>query len=408
MIRNCPNCASKIVYDISLGALSCDKCGGIYDVEEFDAMYGIPDDEDIVPAEDAEKSFIDNELIKEAHKKMMDVSIFNCSSCGGEIIVSSTEASTFCIYCGNPNIVFSRIKKINRPDAIIPFSIPKEVAEVLLRTKLKKGLFVPKAIKNFNTDSLVGIYVPYHINNIRYRDTFSMEYYVEEGNGRARKSVRKVFYISGECVFDRLTTDACTNLNDELTYHVEPYDVVEAVPFENEYLLGFYSDIPDVSFDEAFNVACKKAKDVIYDDIQKRVDGSRKKILMSDPQIENLSEPLLALMPMWFLSYTYKGQKYTSVINGQTGKIVGGVPIDKFKFITSAILVGLLSFILAVFIGSIIPVTSDSIQLNVYCSIIALASITYGVTSFIRAKKALMRSSSNITRLFATKRQGGQ
>ena len=33
MIRNCPNCASKIVFDASLGALSCDKCGGIFDVE---------------------------------------------------------------------------------------------------------------------------------------------------------------------------------------------------------------------------------------------------------------------------------------------------------------------------------------------------------------------------------------
>lgn len=50
-----------------------------------------------------------------------------------------------------------------------------------------------------------------------------------------------------------------------------------------------------------------------------------------------------ALMPVWLLSSTYKGKVYSFAMNGQTGKFVGQLPIDKgraFGFF-SAITVGL-------------------------------------------------------------------
>ena len=36
-----------------------------------------------------------------------------------------------------------------------------------------------------------------------------------------------------------------------------------------------------------------------------------------------------ALYPVWLLNTTYNGQKYTFAMNGQTGKFVGDLPLDK-------------------------------------------------------------------------------
>ena len=36
-----------------------------------------------------------------------------------------------------------------------------------------------------------------------------------------------------------------------------------------------------------------------------------------------------ALYPVWLLNTTWNGNKYTFAMNGQTGKFVGNLPVDK-------------------------------------------------------------------------------
>ena len=37
------------------------------------------------------------------------------------------------------------------------------------------------------------------------------------------------------------------------------------------------------------------------------------------------------LLPVWFMTYQYKGQRYSFAINGQTGKLTCDVPADGKK-----------------------------------------------------------------------------
>ena len=39
-----------------------------------------------------------------------------------------------------------------------------------------------------------------------------------------------------------------------------------------------------------------------------------------------------ALYPVWLLNTTWKGQKYTFAMNGQTGKLVGDLPTDRGRY----------------------------------------------------------------------------
>ena len=40
-----------------------------------------------------------------------------------------------------------------------------------------------------------------------------------------------------------------------------------------------------------------------------------------------------ALYPVWLLNTTWNGKKYTFVMNGQTGKLAGDLPMDKGAYI---------------------------------------------------------------------------
>ena len=50
------------------------------------------------------------------------------------------------------------------------------------------------------------------------------------------------------------------------------------------------------------------------------------------------------LLPVWMLNIKYKDKIHTFAMNGQTGKIVGNIPIDKAKAVILWIVIFLLTF----------------------------------------------------------------
>ncbi len=67
----------------------------------------------------------------------------------------------------------NEIPKQNRvePDYILPFAITREEAVKQVRNRLIKGFFVPWRLKCFKTDQIKGIYLPFWIYDIFYRDS---------------------------------------------------------------------------------------------------------------------------------------------------------------------------------------------------------------------------------------------
>ncbi len=45
----------------------------------------------------------------------------------------------------------------------------------------------------------------------------------------------------------------------------------------------------------------------------------------------SLKKTEYVLLPVWVINYEYKGQHYTFAMNGQTGKMVGVLPVSKAK-----------------------------------------------------------------------------
>ena len=57
------------------------------------------------------------------------------------------------------------------------------------------------------------------------------------------------------------------------------------------------------------------------------------------------------LLPVWFMTFDYKGKLWEYAINGQTGKISGELPINKTKLFLVQLGMGLLFFIIALVAG---------------------------------------------------------
>ena len=141
MATLCKNCGHALVFDPEVQKMVCSACGSTFlpeEVESESKQYR----EDL-KAESAE------EIYGGQKGEFMDCYVYTCSECGGEIIINGTEASTTCVYCGNPNVVFSRIAKQKCPEFVMPFSVTKDEAIRRVRTQLRKGFFIPKEIKIF-------------------------------------------------------------------------------------------------------------------------------------------------------------------------------------------------------------------------------------------------------------------
>ena len=339
MATLCKNCSHALVFDPRTQLLVCSSCGSNFKPEEIEST--AKEYREDLKAEAA------SEVYGTDDKSLMDCYVYTCSECGGEIIVNGTEASTTCVYCGNPNVVFSRISKQKRPEFIMPFSISKERAIVLAQNAVKKGIFVPREIKNFSVDCCRGIYLPYWIVKAKYADAVVIKGQVKQG----KNSVTKYFGRAGRLEFDNLPLDASRALSDESSSKLEPFNLVNLKPFDEDYLAGFYSNVSDVTYSDVRGAALLRAQEFFNEEALNDVKtASSKEVIESCPSIKVDPDMVYAMLPAWFITFNYKGKHNTILVNGDSGKVVCGLPWKKVLFFCLLIGVGIAASVAAYFV----------------------------------------------------------
>ena len=339
MATLCKNCSHALVFNPRSQLLECSSCGSTFKPEEIESQ--AKEYREDLKAEAASEVYgtVDD-------KSLMDCYVYTCSECGGEIIVNGTEASTTCVYCGNPNVVFSRIAKQKRPEFIMPFSVSKEQAVALARKAVKKGIFVPSEIKNFDIDCCRGIYLPYWLVKAKFADAVVIQGEVKQG----KSSVTKYFGRSGKLKFDNLPIDASKALRDEISAKLEPFNFYRLKPFDEDYLAGFYSNVSDVTYSDIRSAALTRAEEYFNEEAIKDVSASSKKVISSCPSIRVDPDMVYAMLPAWFITFRYKGKHNTILVNGDSGKVICGLPWKKALFYTLLIVFGIAVSVAAFFV----------------------------------------------------------
>ncbi len=328
----CPSCGGAIEFDPTVQKMKCPYCDSEFETEVLKVL----DEEDKNAQPDsmkwetaAGKEWQDGEAD--------DIKIYVCRSCGGEIVADATTSATSCPYCDNPVVISGQVKGDLKPDFVIPFKLTKKDAKEALNKHLKGKKFLPKSFKSQNhIDEIKGIYVPFwlfdananaHINYkaTRVRHWSDSKYnYTKVSTYRVRRG--------GVVGFEHVPVDGSSKMADELMESIEPFSFDDAVDFQTAYLAGYLADRYDVSPENSIERANERIKKSTEELFRSTVHGYNSVVTEnSSIQLEN-GVAKYALYPVWLLNSTWQGKKYTFAMNGQTGKFVGDLPVDKKSF----------------------------------------------------------------------------
>jgi hypothetical protein len=123
--------------------------------------------------------------------------------------------------------------------------------------------------------------------------------------------------------------DGSSKMADDLMESIEPYRFEDAVDFETAYLSGFLADKYDVDSEQSVSRANERIRKSTEDAFAATVHGySSVTTEHSNIRLKN-GKAKYALYPVWILNTTWEGKQYTFAMNGQTGKFVGDLPMDK-------------------------------------------------------------------------------
>ena len=221
-----------------------------------------------------------------------------------------------------------------RPDFIIPFKLDKKAANEGLNKHLHGKILLPKVFKKENhIDEIKGVYVPFWLfdtdatADIRYHAT-KTRYWSDSDYDYTETSHYSVFR-AGDIGFDMIPVDGSSKIDNDLTESLEPFVIADAVPFQTPYLAGYVADKYDVSAEESIDRANQRVKKAAENAFRDTVIGYDT-VTPEDTHIQlHNGKTHYALLPVWLLSTTWKGDHYLFGMNGQTGKFVGNLPADK-------------------------------------------------------------------------------
>lgn len=325
----CPCCGGAIEFNIEIQKPKCPYCDTEFELKTLEDY-----DDDIRSGGDEKLDWETAAGAEWEEGETEGMRVYICRSCGGEIIGDDTLAASKCPYCDNNIVIKGQFAGDLKPDYVIPFKLDKKAAkEAYLRHVTGKKL-LPKVFKDRNhIDEIKGLYVPFWLfdsdadADARYRATKVHSW--SDPNYIYTKT--SFFSISrkGDIGFEKIPVDGSTKMADELMESIEPFDFSGAVDFQTAYLAGYIADKYDVGSEESVSRANERVRKTAEAAFAETVKG----YTTVRPEAVNVrltnGSAKYALYPVWILNTTWEDKKYTFAMNGQTGKFVGDLPLDK-------------------------------------------------------------------------------
>lgn len=325
----CPCCGGAIVFDSNIQKMKCPYCDTEFEMETLKGY-----DSELQNDKADDMQWESNAGTEWQEGETDGLRTYICKSCGGEIVGDENTAATECPFCGNPVVMSGQFSGALKPDIVIPFKLDKKAAKAGFTKYLSKKRLLPKIFKDQNhIDEVKGLYVPFWLFDtdvsaqVRYRATKVRHW--SDSNYNYTETQHYSVHRGGNIGFANVPVDGSTKMADDLMESIEPYDISDAVDFQTAYLSGYLADKYDVNVDQSVqraNERVKKSTEEAFAQTVKNyttVVAENSNIRLSGGKVK------YALYPVWILNTTWKDEKFTFAMNGQTGKFVGNLPVDK-------------------------------------------------------------------------------
>lgn len=334
----CPCCGGAVEFNTSVQKIKCPYCDTEFEMDFFKNLDSGLDKE-------KEETGWEREDANEWQDGETDgLRTYICKSCGGEIVGDESLAATSCPYCDSPVVLKGQFSGDLKPDYVIPFKYDKEAAKAALKKHYQGKRLLPKVFKDENRlDEIKGVYVPFWLfdadteANIKY-DAYKIRNWSDSRYNYTEKSYYSILR-EGKIAFQKVPVDGSSKMPDDLMESIEPFDFSQAEKFQTAYLAGYLADRYDVDKEKCITRANERIKQSTIDKFRETVTGySSIETASSDVRFKN-GKCQYVLYPVWLLTTKWNGEKYTFAMNGQTGKFVGNLPVDRNECIKLSALI---------------------------------------------------------------------
>ena len=327
----CPCCNAGLHFGSDAQKLTCEYCGNTFDIDTVRAF-----NESQKPQDAEEFQWEQEQTEQFSEDEESTLRAFQCPSCGGEILCDENTAASFCPYCENPTIMPTRLSGGLKPDGVIPFKTGKEDAKAAFLRLCKGKPLLPRGFTSEQRlEKITGMYVPFWLYDCAA--DFSGSYKATRihtwSDSKYEYTKTDHFLLKRDAAADfvGIPMDGSTKIEDAFMESIEPFDYSELKPFSTAYLPGFLAD----RYDEDSNACAERARTRMLNStaqaLHETTHGySEVNTLHEDINLSKLKAHY-ALLPVWMLHTRWKGNDFLFAMNGQTGRLIGDLPVDKAK-----------------------------------------------------------------------------
>jgi DNA-directed RNA polymerase subunit RPC12/RpoP len=328
----CDNCGAELRWDPDADALHCEHC---------QTTRAVPRGEGVIlerPLAEAGAA---------ARGLGRELRVAACQECGARVSFEEASTAASCVYCGSPSVLAQEANRnAIRPESLVPLDVGRAAVEQAFRAWLKGLWFRPAALQKTKRFAAVGVYVPFWTYDCRVHSDWTAdagyyywvtEHYTVTVNGKTQtrtRQVRKIRWVPAwgqrDDAYDDVLVHASGGLSEELVEELGAFDTSALVPYRPEYLAGWRAEEYALDLESGWDRA---AQHVVREQERRcagDVPGDTHRFLrvtnhIADPRWKHV------LLPVWSLSYRYRGKVYPVLVHGQTGRVVGRAPWSAAK-----------------------------------------------------------------------------
>ncbi|MFD2305902.1 ATP-binding protein [Enterococcus termitis] len=372
--HKCPNCGGPLLFDPKDQKFHCEYCLNVYSEAEVtayekaqheahleetsseEALTYTAESQTGQTSTEEKATYADAAGTDQEQAKQEDMELFNCPSCGAQIVTEATTAATYCYYCHNPVVLAGRLSGNFLPEKVLPFAIEKDEAVEKFLAWTKKKWFIPKDFFNKEQiDKMTGVYFPYWVVDATIKGQLNaMGTSLRVWRiGDIEYTETKQFDVTrqGNLSFNELIKNALSkNTQQKMVETVQPFPINKAIPFKSQYLAGFQAEKRDIEYEAIQHAVQNELKDYSETLLKDTAAGYttltklRTTISLDDEKNHYM------LLPIWLVTYRSNEQSkkvYYFAMNGQTGKVSGVLPVSYKRL--GLFTFGIFSVVLALF-----------------------------------------------------------
>lgn len=364
--NKCPKCgATDISLNSKTGKLRCNFCRHQFEPEKLETM-----EKDISKLEGEVLGSGATDIIAD----VKDILTFKCSSCGAEVVIdTSSQASARCHWCRNTLSVNQQIPNGAIPDTVLPFKVSKADAKKEIETFVGKRKFYahPEFRKEFTTDNIMGVYLPYMIVDAnthisltgqgehevnRYTEKIgdrTITYYDADLYDVERDFDLTIEGLTIESSKDKLDTNS-SNRTNNIINSIMPFDTENCVKWDANYIKGYTSEKRDTNVDDLKGIVEAQSKDIARFAANETLEDYDRGVRWDNENLKLKGQQWKAsYLPIWLYSYQEekKDKKllHYVAVNARTKKTMGSVPIHMPKLLLVSFFVELAGLIAMLF-----------------------------------------------------------